>query len=439
MEPNQAKAQYEARLLALRGVVAVGCGTRKVKGVDTGQPCVAVLVKKKLPLASLATGEVVPAALEGVPTDVVEAGEVMALPSASMSGVRRADLLAPPFVGLRAPPTPALALDVEAHRERHRPLVGGISCGPTNFGLSGTVGLPLVYMADGSACLLSNTHVIAPYWYNQGMQPDWYEKHGIKVGAPIRQPSLADGGTPEDYVAQLLEWAEISPTAPNEMDAAIARLTVEASPELLGLGDALSAALSLTKGLTKGEYGQMAEPELGMVVRKSGRTSGVTEGKIAYTDLAIRVGYPFGEATFQGQVGIEPALLQPGDSGSAILGAGNVVLALGFAGSRVMSVATPIRRILERFGLRLTPPGTPVEVALASVQDRVRAVWGFDNRTKTWSLYDPGAPQASDLKVLRDGQGYWIEVSGDAVLTHQGRTWPLYQGWNLIGWKEEGK
>jgi hypothetical protein len=200
-------------------------------------------------------------------------------------------------------------------------------------------------------------------------------------------------------------------------------------------GDALSLVLSLTKGLTKGEYREVAEPGLGMEVQKSGRTSGVSEGRVAYTGLTIRVGYPFGEALFQGQVGLEPAMLSPGDSGSAIV-SGDRVVALGFAGSRVLSVATPIRRVLERFGLSLSPPGTPVAEALASILDRVTVVWGMDNRTKQWSVYDPQAPGASTLKTLRDGLGYWVELSGDGVLAYQGREQQLYAGWNLVGWQE---
>jgi hypothetical protein len=203
------------------------------------------------------------------------------------------------------------------------------------------------------------------------------------------------------------------------MDAAVARLIGEAQPELLGLGG----------------YRGVAEPGPGMLVQKSGRTSGVSEGRVAYTELAIRVGYPFGEALFTGQVGLEPAVLNPGDSGSAIVSRERVV-ALGFAGSRVLSVATPMGKVMERFGLRLTPPGTPVEEALAPILDSLSVVWGFDNRTKAWRVYDPRAAQGSTLRALRDGHGYWIELHEDAVLTHMGRRQPLYAGWNLVGWRE---
>lgn len=128
-------------LLALPNVRGYGRGRKKVKGQDTGQPCLTIFVERKVPMAALAEGEAIPPALEdGTPTDVVEVGRLSAL--------------------VLTPPSPVKALAVEDHRQLLRPLVGGISCGKDRLLLAGTIGLSLLWKGD-TRCLLSNNHVIA--------------------------------------------------------------------------------------------------------------------------------------------------------------------------------------------------------------------------------------------------------------------------------------
>ena len=531
-------------LFTLPNVVGHCTSTKKVKGQDTGQKCLCILVRKKVPLACLAADQVIPPVIEGRVTDVVEVGVVKAL-------------------GLNIPPSPIKAL--ADHKAKYRPLIGGISCARETFNLSGTIGLPLLYKGDVPV-LLSNNHVIALSYLNvkpvggelvrQPSLPDKAPEANITNGlingtiipiditnviAPgrvriianvpgfpgvtgsgylcrIRFHAIGAAGTTsridlekgslsnkraeailadwpgdtvqvvaadqatktlapvgpaaasvtvsidapttvesqdyfcvdisispvtdfdcavfdvvfdptilaieniEDYVAQLLEWEPILPDRNNTMDAAIAKLTVPAKPELLGLG----------------EYKATAEPEVGMEVAKSGRSSGVTYGKVLGIDATIMVNYGLdAPMTFEGQVALEPMLI-PGDSGSAMVRkSDNAVVALGFAGSDQISFATPIGKILDRFGLKLML-GVPVEEALASIVGKYTRVWGFEAATQTWKLYDPAAPAfVCDLKVLRKSQGYWIGMKENATLTYKGFTWELFEGWNLIGWLEE--
>ncbi|PIP49167.1 MAG: hypothetical protein COX14_00755, partial [Chloroflexi bacterium CG23_combo_of_CG06-09_8_20_14_all_45_10] len=69
--------------------------------------------------------------------------------------------------------------------------------------------------------------------------------------------------------------------------------------------------------------GVAARIEIGTKVVKSGRTTGVTWGKIKLTDLDIFVRYPSGIALFVDQImvasiGVEPVIIQPGVSGSPL-------------------------------------------------------------------------------------------------------------------------
>lgn len=54
-----------------------------------------------------------------------------------------------------------------------------------------------------------------------------------------------------------------------------------------------------------------------------------------------------------------------------------------------------------------------------------------------WKIFDPihGTP-FDDLQVLRRGQGYWINVNRDVVLSYGGHQYRLFRGWNLIGWQD---
>jgi hypothetical protein len=73
------KAKYEQELLSKPNVVGLGVGYREVGGQMTDQVGLIVMVRRKVPRAQLAPQEVIPAQIEGIPTDVREVGEVRAL------------------------------------------------------------------------------------------------------------------------------------------------------------------------------------------------------------------------------------------------------------------------------------------------------------------------------------------------------------------------
>jgi len=401
-------------LLKLQGVVGHAVSTKYVKGIDTKTPCITVYVKKKVPQSEISAENVIPALLTPeVQTDVVEVGEVVAWTT-----------LASAPLGTSAPPAPPGTRDVSSHLKRVRPVCGGISVGPTNFLMAGTIGLPLVYKGN-VPCILSNTHVLAPYWYktDPNAPPRWDEKYGIHVGANIRQPSQMDGGIePDDYMAQLLDWAEISLDKPNQIDAAIAGLTVPAEATLLELGG----------------YSSIADAQIGDQVTKTGRTTGVTSGQISALSVTMQVQYPHGVATMEGEVAIYGSgFSAAGDSGSAIVRKSDrAVMALLFAGSSTITLGVPIKAVFDRFGLSLSPPGTPIPEALAGIAGKYAIVWGFNNLTSQWVMYDPTDP-GSTLTMLQKGGGYWIYLRENCQLTYQGFTWDLAAGWRLIGWVAE--
>src|SRR5262245_23021109 len=81
------KRRAARRLLKVPGINAVGLGGRVVAGRPTGEAVIKVFVTHKKPPAEVPTGELVPTAIEGVPTDVVELGPLRR--AAAVPGVTR--------------------------------------------------------------------------------------------------------------------------------------------------------------------------------------------------------------------------------------------------------------------------------------------------------------------------------------------------------------
>lgn len=386
-----AKSANEPHLRTLENVVGIGVGFKVTRGRVTDQPAVIVYVRRKVALSSLRTNQVIPPSLGDVPTDVIEAGDVTAL---------------------------ATAVSLENHRLRHRPVVGGISCGAFRSYGAGTIGLPLVFR-EGVAGILSNKHVLSPSWY----QPTFTWK-----GAPIRQPSALDGGTDEDIIAEAQDLVPILPGQDNEVDADFASYL----PGREGISELLEI----------GRYRSLADPNPGMLVSKSGRTSGVSNShRVLSVATRINISYPaLGEVSFVDQVVTKPILL-PGDSGSVLV-VGDELVGLGFAGSETLSVANPIKKVFERLGLSLQGPATPVNRPIPVAQGLqsllsqgvLRVAWGFDATSQRFLLFDPTTPALSDLALLEPGKGYWLNLIRGTMLNFNGRQTQLRQGWNLVGW-----
>ena len=73
------QAQTENELLGLDGVVGVATSLKVSKGKPTSTWCLAVYVVDKQPKTKLPKSDLIPAQIQGVPTDVVEVGEIKPL------------------------------------------------------------------------------------------------------------------------------------------------------------------------------------------------------------------------------------------------------------------------------------------------------------------------------------------------------------------------
>jgi hypothetical protein len=282
-------------------VVAVGVDEKYVDGVPTGVHGITFFVKVKLPKGSVARSELLPASVDGIPTDVEEVGLIL------------------PLAGMPNP------------KARIRPAQPGSSVGFADpagqFVMAGTFGA-LVKDAQGQVYILSNNHVLAN---ESGIDANGNTVVGLPVSSPIFQPGLLDGGkVATDKIAELTRWVDVRADQPNNtVDGAIARVlnTADVSKDILFIGPPQGTAVAAKD----------------MIVHKFGRTTSYRAGRISSVLFDVRVPYTVGDVTFTDQMAIRGLNNQPfsasGDSGSAILDrATNKVVGLLFAGATNNSV-----------------------------------------------------------------------------------------------------
>jgi hypothetical protein len=326
-EVRAALREHCPELLGRAHVVATGIGYKRTAGETSDRLCVVCSVTRKLPRASLSPGELVPESLAGIPTDVVETGVIRALATRT---------------------------------ERQRPAPGGVSIGHLAI-TAGTLGC--VVRRNGERFILSNNHVLA-------------NSNDATPGDPILQPGPHDGGRfPEDQLATLEEFVPIQfPGGPSEcpvgqasagllnaVAAALGRETrlvaVQAGPFENLVDAALARPLrdaELSDDILEiGKIQGVAEGELGMALQKSGRTTGLTQGRIEQVDVTVNVQYGPGQvATFTDQL-LAGAMSQGGDSGSAVLDDRRRLVGLLFAGSDSTTILNRIQNVFTALGVEL--------------------------------------------------------------------------------------
>lgn len=322
---KQSKETHKATILAKPNVVGVGVGEKVSDGQKTGETCVVVLVRQKIPLAGLSADALVPQEVGGVKTDIIEVGDIRAF---------------------------------QNRTDRWRPAPGGVSIGHYQI-TAGTLGCVVRDRQSGDRLILSNNHVLA-------------NSNDANPGDPILQPGPADGGNQaNDTIAHLerfcpIQFSESPPTCSiagtvADIGNTLAKLSgsqhqlraITANPQATNEVDAavarpLDGDDILDEILEIGVVSGTATATLGMGVRKSGRTTAFTTGEITVLDATVSVSYGTGRtAQFDNQI-ITGPMSQGGDSGSLVV-AGDSLQAVGllFAGSDQTTVINPIQAVLD--------------------------------------------------------------------------------------------
>jgi hypothetical protein len=322
-----ALAEHRERLLDKQQVVATGIGYKTTADGKTADLSIVCSVTKKEAISKLRGSDIVPKNVDGVPTDVIETGTIRAQQS----------------------PT-----------DRFRPAPGGVSIGHVGI-TAGTLGC-LVKKGD-QKFILSNNHVLA-------------NSNDAQPGDAIIQPGPFDGGNfPQDHIAELEQFVPIVFEG-EQSECGFANAIIEflnfgckiissqtrygayntqAADNLVdaAIGRPLNPDDVLDEIFQIGPIQGSARGELGMAVKKSGRTTGFTTGEIQQIDVTANVQYGPGQvARFTDQL-MAGAMSQGGDSGSAVLNEDNQLVGLLFAGSETTTIINRIEHVFSALGVTL--------------------------------------------------------------------------------------
>jgi len=317
---KQIKERYKAELLARENVVAVAVGFKYIGGKRTNELSVIVDVSRKVSKKDLTKQNLIPEVLDDVKTDVIETGLVKALvydptgkfrPAPGGVSIGHKDITAG-TLGIVIPQEISSLLDGESYASL--------------FGLALSWPVP----KQEKFYILSNNHVLA-------------NSNVAVIGDPIYQPGPYDGGGTNDIIAQLSAFVPIKFNGePNKVDCALA--------EPLNSSDVAKQEILEIVGKISGTV----EAQLGMNVRKYGRTTQLNENVIIQISATVNVSYSNGGvALFEDQI-ITGSMAAGGDSGSLVVERdGQRVVGLLFAGSSTITVFNRIANVEEALNIKL--------------------------------------------------------------------------------------
>ncbi|MEV7339883.1 hypothetical protein [Streptomyces sp. NPDC093544] len=352
---QQAMSDFLRPQSPLANVVGFGHGVKWIDGQPTGEAAVLVFVTQKVPESQLPERDVIPARMDdGTPTDVVAVGHVAAQRQQRRASGRAEERggayqpdgnMAEQLAGLSTPLLEELsglgAFEPQLLKRRMRPAPSGISVG--NVGVTaGTLGSVVYDFLPGASVdppgpglgtpvrfyILSNNHVLA-------------DSNRAQLGSAILQPGVFDGGTdPADRIGTLdrLIPIQFAPQIPlerhsNVVDCALASVEFQDATREQYFSGAPRA------------WRRKSNVAVGDLVKKTGRTTNISFGRIMAVDATIDVNYgTAGTARFRDQI-LTTNISAGGDSGSLVTSTDNVALGLLFAGSSVVTISNHIENV----------------------------------------------------------------------------------------------
>jgi len=350
---QQALSDFLRHEQPLANVVGFGHGVKWSGGEPTGQEAVLVFVTQKVAESMLPERDVIPYQMDdGTPTDVVAVGHVAAQrQQQSRPGVRREasygpdgnvqEQLARLSQSLLEEPLAPSAFEPQILKRRMRPCPSGFSIGNVRV-TAGTLGTVVYDFLPGATVdppgpglgtpakfyVLSNNHVLA-------------DSNRAQPGSPIVQPGVFDGGTdPADRIATLDRFITIqfAPQIPldrhnNVVDCALGAVEFQDATREQYFSGAPRA------------WRRKANMAVGDLVKKTGRTTNISFGRIIAVDATIDVNYgTAGTARFKDQI-LTTNISAGGDSGSLVTSLDNVAVGLLFAGSSTVTIANHVENV----------------------------------------------------------------------------------------------
>mgnify|MGYP000548435519 CR=1 FL=1 len=191
----------------------------------------------------------------------------------------------------------------------------------------------------------------------------------------MTQPGPYDGGTQDDRIAELLRFVPLLRES-QQADCQVANKVAAAGNRLLrvlrpgyqmrfykysrgfnvvdcAVARPLRPDLIGEEIIELGQVNGLGEAKEGMLVQKSGRTSGVTSGEVTALSVTLQVDLSEEEKGWFSDQVVADLLSKPGDSGSLILDEENRAVGLLFAGSDSHCIFNRIHNVLEALEVEL--------------------------------------------------------------------------------------
>ncbi|KEH99952.1 hypothetical protein [Clostridium botulinum] len=300
-------------------VIGVGFGYKFVNRINTREPCIHVLVTKKLPSNSLPSSALIPPLYKNTKTDVIQIGNIMGGPSNSVSSSPLTKKIRPiqPGYGMSTIP----------------------SSSPWEIRNTGTFGYIVTDNKQVSKgyCLLSTMTTFA-------------DLNKAPIGTGIVQPSGAYGGTLKDVVAKLLRFIPLQfnfegKKPVNYVDAAIASYFNVGEIQLI---NPFIPDIGIPHGITT--------PKVGQSIQWTGCITGHHVHNITTVNATFNIPYKpnFKKALFKdlfittGKINADHD-----DRGALILTKDRKALGLFISGSEEGVVGCRIDHIMKQLDVRL--------------------------------------------------------------------------------------
>jgi hypothetical protein len=164
----------------------------------------------------------------------------------------------------------------------------------------------------------------------------------LEIGSAILQPGTLDNGTLNDKVAVVTKLGSDG----RYKSGALARLLpgIDVTNDIPGFGRILGVA--------------SAAPDLNQIVTLSGRSSGITKGRIDSVATDLTIGTDNGVVKVVDTItvkGLSGSFSQPGDAGAPVLTLDGRLIGVVIAGSSTHTIVLSIQRVLRGLGVELIP------------------------------------------------------------------------------------
>ena len=290
----------------LENVKGIGFGFKSINGIGTLEPCIHVLVEKKVDCKYLSKDNVIPKFFMGIKTDVIEIGK---------GGFRYNSIFPMKLRPLKG------GCDIATIYEKDD-VYGTLAC---------IVSKKKLFKKE--YFILSNNHVLA-------------DINKLPIGTPIIQPSKSSILNIEnEVIANLFTFVKLK--------------VYDGNKKNVNYVDCALAKINNNIGITRtifdvGEIKGVSTPKLGARIKKYGASSGLSRGKITTIDATFEIEQEGNKYMFKNQV-LADIFNISGDSGSLILNEFNEAVGLFWGGSDNNSVAyiNDISTVLKNLNVSL--------------------------------------------------------------------------------------